>query len=173
MDGQLLTGIEVDCLLRWTIGKAEREARRGIIPHIILPDGKSIRFWRADILRLIGHGDSVPIRIIAEAAGLDADRLECLVSDGLLPGMSVGGMVPSRLADLVEALVRSPDPRLRLSPARQACHALRVPPKDLADHVRRGIVPHILCGDQAYLNVLAVREALARKQDRVEGPGRE
>ena len=43
----LLCGDDIDRRLSWPIGKAERMAKRGKLPHIVLPDG-AIRFrWRA------------------------------------------------------------------------------------------------------------------------------
>lgn len=42
----LFDGIDVDKALGWSLGKADRLAKRGKLPHIKLPDG-SIRFdWR-------------------------------------------------------------------------------------------------------------------------------
>jgi hypothetical protein len=38
---------EVDGRLNWPLGRAERLARRGKVPHVVLPDG-SIRFeWES------------------------------------------------------------------------------------------------------------------------------
>lgn len=43
----LLYGEEIDHRLNWPLGKAERLARRGRLPHVVLPD-QSIRFeWNA------------------------------------------------------------------------------------------------------------------------------
>lgn len=43
----LLYGDDVDRRLNWPLGKAERLARHGKLPHVLLPDG-SIRFrWKA------------------------------------------------------------------------------------------------------------------------------
>ncbi len=43
----LLCGNEVDRRLKWPVGRADRLARRGRLPHIRLPDG-SLRFeWLA------------------------------------------------------------------------------------------------------------------------------
>lgn len=43
----LLCGDDIDRRLNWTLGKADRMARRGKLPHILLPDG-SIRYrWKA------------------------------------------------------------------------------------------------------------------------------
>lgn len=41
----LIPGMEMDRLLAWPEGRAERLSRRGMLPHIVLPDG-SIRFDR-------------------------------------------------------------------------------------------------------------------------------
>lgn len=38
-----LYGGEIDKRLTWPLGRAERLARRGKLPHVVLPDG-SIRF---------------------------------------------------------------------------------------------------------------------------------
>lgn len=46
---------EMDELLRWPLGKSERLARRGLLPHILLPDGKTIRFNRSEIEALVQH----------------------------------------------------------------------------------------------------------------------
>ena len=43
MDIQLLKPKEVDVLLRYPVGRAQRLAKKGMIPCIVLPDG-SIRF---------------------------------------------------------------------------------------------------------------------------------
>src|SRR5690242_9264722 len=49
----MMTGFEIDSLLKWPKGRAERLARQGRLPHYVLPDGKSIRFKREDIEALI------------------------------------------------------------------------------------------------------------------------
>ncbi len=43
---------EVDRLLRWPAGRAHRLARRGKLPHVLLPDG-AIRFRLPEILALL------------------------------------------------------------------------------------------------------------------------
>jgi len=48
----LLIPIEVDRIFRYRPGKAERLAKRGKMPHIVLPDG-SIRFRQEDIEHLL------------------------------------------------------------------------------------------------------------------------
>ena len=43
----LLCGNEVDRRLKWPVGRSDRLARRGTLPHFRLPDG-SLRFeWSA------------------------------------------------------------------------------------------------------------------------------
>lgn len=44
----LLMPIEVDRIFRYRPGRAERLARKGRLPHIVLPDGE-IRFDEAEI----------------------------------------------------------------------------------------------------------------------------
>lgn len=48
MNAKLLTPDEVDQRLRYNPGRAERLARRGLLPHIKLPDG-AIRFEESAI----------------------------------------------------------------------------------------------------------------------------
>lgn len=50
----LLCGNEVDRRLKWPVGRADRLARRGRLPHIRLPDG-SLRFEWPAIEQLIVH----------------------------------------------------------------------------------------------------------------------
>ena len=47
-----LYGEEIDKRLTWPLGRAERLARRGKLPHVVLPDG-SIRFLWDQIEPLI------------------------------------------------------------------------------------------------------------------------
>lgn len=47
-----LYGTAIDKRLDWPLGRSERLARRGRLPHIVLPDG-SIRFEWAEIERLL------------------------------------------------------------------------------------------------------------------------
>lgn len=49
---ELMTGRDVDKRLLWPLGRAEKMARNGKIPHILLPDG-GIRFDRNEIESLI------------------------------------------------------------------------------------------------------------------------
>lgn len=52
----LVTPEEIDVAFAWPIGKAERLARRGLLPHYRLPDGvQTIRFDRAEVDALIRH----------------------------------------------------------------------------------------------------------------------
>jgi hypothetical protein len=49
-------GTEIDKKLTWPLGRAERLARRGRLPHVVLPDG-SIRFrWDQiePLIRVVG-----------------------------------------------------------------------------------------------------------------------
>jgi len=46
---------EIDQHFRWRLGTAERLARRGRLPHVILPDGETIRFNGAEIEGLVKH----------------------------------------------------------------------------------------------------------------------
>jgi hypothetical protein len=48
----LLNSHEVDHRLGWTLGRAERLARKRQLPHYVLPDG-SIRFLWEDVEPLI------------------------------------------------------------------------------------------------------------------------
>ncbi len=50
---------EIDGLLNWRLGRAERLARRNKLPHYLLPDG-SIRFRREEILALITPSGPLP-----------------------------------------------------------------------------------------------------------------
>ncbi len=50
---------EIDQRFRWSIGRAERLARRGKLPHVVLPDG-SIRFEPEAIEGLITR---VPVAV--------------------------------------------------------------------------------------------------------------
>ena len=55
----MLTGLEIDKRLRWPLGRAERLARRGKLPHVVLPDG-AIRFrWRSVRCLLIARDREV------------------------------------------------------------------------------------------------------------------
>jgi hypothetical protein len=48
----LLCGDDIDRRLNWPCGKAERMAKRGKLPHLVLPDG-SIRFRLSAVRKLI------------------------------------------------------------------------------------------------------------------------
>lgn len=52
----LLCGNEVDRRLKWPVGRADRLAGRGRLPHIRLPDG-AIRFEWPEIERLMVRVD--------------------------------------------------------------------------------------------------------------------
>jgi hypothetical protein len=49
---RIIDGAEVDRRLAWPVGHAKRLAKRGTLPHLVLPDG-SIRFRWDDIKPLI------------------------------------------------------------------------------------------------------------------------
>ena len=51
----LLLGHQVDRLLRYRNGQSEDLARRGLLPHIVLPDGE-IRFDQEQIEQLLNAG---------------------------------------------------------------------------------------------------------------------
>ena len=53
----LLYGEEIDKKLNWPLGRAERLARRGRLPHVVLPDG-AIRLRWSTIEPLIVQVDS-------------------------------------------------------------------------------------------------------------------
>ena len=45
---------DVDKRLNWPLGRAGRLARRGRLPHVVLPDG-AIRFSWSEVRQLIQH----------------------------------------------------------------------------------------------------------------------
>ncbi len=49
-----LCGEEIDQRLNWPLGKAERLAKRQILPHFLLPDG-SIRFRWEEVEAILVH----------------------------------------------------------------------------------------------------------------------
>jgi hypothetical protein len=51
----LQTPEEIDRLFRWPFGKAERLARRGRLPHYLLPDGKTVRFKLVEVEAQVRH----------------------------------------------------------------------------------------------------------------------
>ena len=65
----LLTGFQVDDLYRWPKGRAEKLARRGSLPHLILPDGKTIRFDRAEVEALVKRVPATPADKITKNGG--------------------------------------------------------------------------------------------------------
>jgi hypothetical protein len=50
----LLYGEEIDRRLNWPLGRAEKLARRGKLPHVVLPD-QAIRFEWSAIEKLLRH----------------------------------------------------------------------------------------------------------------------
>jgi predicted site-specific integrase-resolvase len=56
MDTKLLTAREVESLFRYSPGHATRLARKGKLPHLVLPDG-AIRFDEVEIQRLLQRSD--------------------------------------------------------------------------------------------------------------------
>lgn len=62
----MMTGREIDRLVNWTLGRAERLARRNKLPHYRLPDG-AIRFKSEEILSLVkAAGPLPPAAVILE-----------------------------------------------------------------------------------------------------------
>ena len=51
---ELLYGDDIDHRLSWPLGRADRLARRGKLPHVLLPDG-SVRFEWEEIVKLVRH----------------------------------------------------------------------------------------------------------------------
>jgi hypothetical protein len=49
---KLIYSEDVDKRLSWPLGRAERLARRGKLPHVVLPDG-AIRFSWSEVRQLI------------------------------------------------------------------------------------------------------------------------
>ena len=52
----LIYGEEVDRRLNWSLGRAERLARKQKLPHYVLPDG-SIRFVWDEVERMVRRVD--------------------------------------------------------------------------------------------------------------------
>lgn len=52
MSIELLTPVEVDLLFRYRLGRSEKLAKAGVLPHVVLPDGE-IRFEEAEITAVI------------------------------------------------------------------------------------------------------------------------
>jgi len=50
----LLCGEEVDRRVNWPTGRAQKLARRGKLPHVVLPDG-DIRFIWEQVERLLSY----------------------------------------------------------------------------------------------------------------------
>lgn len=64
---ELLTERELDKRLRWPLGRAQRLARRGKLPHVLLPDA-TIRFEWETIEPLIVRVDRDAVPPTREAA---------------------------------------------------------------------------------------------------------
>jgi hypothetical protein len=54
MNTELLCPEEIDKRLNWPIGRALKLARRGMLPHYLLPDG-AVRFRWAEVDALVRH----------------------------------------------------------------------------------------------------------------------
>ena len=52
MVDELLKPREVDLLLRYPAGRAARLAKKGLLPHVLLPDGE-LRFRERDLQRIL------------------------------------------------------------------------------------------------------------------------
>ena len=65
---KILFPIEVDSILRMDFGTAEKMARAGALPHIVLPDG-NIRFREDDVARILqSQGEAMqgkPIGVVS------------------------------------------------------------------------------------------------------------
>ena len=57
MTTRLLIPIEVDRILRYRAGRSERLAKRGKLPHVVLPSGE-IRFRESDVERLFSQPET-------------------------------------------------------------------------------------------------------------------
>ena len=57
---------DIDRFLGWSLGTAARLARRGRLPHYVLPDG-SIRFCQSEIEPLIRHVQVQPVQEVTHA----------------------------------------------------------------------------------------------------------
>jgi hypothetical protein len=65
---EFLTPSELDAILRWKRGTAERLARAGQFPHVLLPDG-SIRFEREATRLWIACGEVEGQPILSREGG--------------------------------------------------------------------------------------------------------
>ena len=52
MTEELLKPREVDLLLRYPAGRAARLAKKGLLPHVCLPDGE-LRFRESDLMQIL------------------------------------------------------------------------------------------------------------------------
>jgi hypothetical protein len=59
----LLLPIEVDGLLRYRAGRSRQLAKRGKLPHLVLPDGE-IRFVEEEITNMLRNPGVDPMRIV-------------------------------------------------------------------------------------------------------------
>lgn len=57
MNNDLLKPREVDIILRYPRGRSQKLAKRGLIPHVLLPDGE-IRFDRQTLSRWLTERSS-------------------------------------------------------------------------------------------------------------------
>ncbi|MEI6235581.1 MAG: hypothetical protein WCT04_21205 [Planctomycetota bacterium] len=57
MQMKLVSPEAIDSIFLWPLGKAERLARRGLLPHYILPDGHTVRFDGDEIGALVNRGN--------------------------------------------------------------------------------------------------------------------
>ena len=51
---KLLVSIEVDGIMRWRAGKAERLARKNMLPHLLLPTDE-VRFTLEDVEQILSQ----------------------------------------------------------------------------------------------------------------------
>ncbi len=72
MSDELLLPHEVDRLLRYPKGRAQRLAKKNRLPSVVLPDGE-IRFRKSDIDRLIIGAESTTGKGTAGAVGAHED----------------------------------------------------------------------------------------------------
>lgn len=80
----ILRGFDVDIALRWPNRRAEKLAKKGLIPHLILPDG-SIRFRQSDIEAIVRQAERLaqcghPGLRVSGASSQYTQRTSCGVS---------------------------------------------------------------------------------------------
>ena len=56
----LMSAEEIDNIFSWQMGTAKKMAKRGVLPHFVAPDGKTIRFLRQDIEALMIRREARP-----------------------------------------------------------------------------------------------------------------